>query len=228
MKIVTYIICALLFSLNAAAQKENKHIREGNNQYEKGEYSEAQTNYLKAIDENNTSFNGAFNLGNSLYKQEKYEEAASQFKTLSQTAPDKEAKAKAFHNLGNSLLKEQKFEESIDAYKNALRNNPSDNDTRYNLAYAMQQLKQQQEQEKENKEKEKKEDKKEEEKKDEKQDQKKEDQKKEEKEQQKPKDQMSKEEAQRLLEAMEREDKNVQEKLKKQKTPVRVDIEKDW
>ena len=226
MRSVNIIIALMLFSVYAVAQKENKHIRQGNKEYEEGRYAEAQTNYLRAIDKNNKSFSGAFNLGNALYKQQKYEEAASQFKMLSNTTANKEVKAKAYHNLGNSLLKSQKYEESIDAYKNALRNNPADNDTRYNLAYAMQQLRQQQEQQSDDENKDKKEENKEEKKDNEQQKEDKND--KQEEQQQKPKDQMTKEEAKRLLEAMEREDKNVQEKLKKQKTPVKVDIEKDW
>ena len=225
MKSVNIIIALMLFSVYAVAQKENKHIRQGNKEYEEGRWAEAQTQYLRAIDKNNKSFGGAFNLGNALYKQQKYEEAASQFKMLSHTAADKEVKAKAYHNLGNSLLKTQKYEESIDAYKNALRNNPADNDTRYNLAYAMQQLRQQQqEQQSDEESKDKKEENKEEKKDNEQQKEDKNDK----QQEQQPKDQMTKEEAKRLLEAMEREDKNVQEKLKKQKTPVKVDIEKDW
>jgi Ca-activated chloride channel homolog len=222
-----FILCFSLSALSTLAQKENKHIREGNKQYNDGKFEEAQTSYLRAIEENAKSFPGAFNLGNSLYKQEKYEEAASQFQMLTQTAQDKEIKAKAFHNLGNSYLKSQKYQEAVEAYKHALRNNPADEDARYNLAYAMQQLKQQQEQQQQDQKQDKKEEEKKEEQKDQKQD-KKEDQKQEQQQQQKPKDELTKEEAQRLLEAMEREDKNVQDKLKKEKKAVKVQIEKDW
>ncbi|MBA3900908.1 MAG: tetratricopeptide repeat protein, partial [Bacteroidetes bacterium] len=148
MKNKFYILFALLIlSANAFAQKDNQYIREGNKQYEGGNFTEAHANYLKAIQENNKNFSGAFNLGNSLYKQEKYEEAVSQYKSIVESAPDKQTKSNAYHNLGNSLLQTKKYQESIDAYKNALRNNPNDEATRHNLAYAMQQLKEEQEQE---------------------------------------------------------------------------------
>jgi Ca-activated chloride channel homolog len=216
MKHYLNIAFLLLLALNLSAQKENKHIREGNKQYSDGNFTEAQTSYLKAMQENNNSFAGGFNLGNSLYKQQKFQEAAGQFNSLAQSAPDKELKAKAYHNLGNALLKDNKVNESIEAYKNALRNNPNDEDTRYNLAYAMR-MKQEQENNKE-------------EQKEDKNDQQKPDQnqQKDQKEPQQPKDQLNKEEAQRLLDAMDREDKNTLEKIKKQKSPVKVIIEKDW
>ena len=224
------LICCFTFS--AFSQNENKHIRKGNNLYDDGKYTESQASYLKALEENSKSFSGAFNLADALYKQENYDEAASQFDVLSKSTPDKILKAKALHNQGNSLLKANKFEESITAYKNALKNNPGDNDTRYNLAYAQQMLKQQQQQEKEDEEKkDKNEEKKDEEEKKDKEDQQQEDKKEEQNEQQQEqpkKDQLSKEEAQRLLDALNNEEKKVQDKLNKKKAGVKVQIEKDW
>ena len=227
MKKLIFILLCIGFSKNIEAQNENKHIREGNNLYEDGKYTESQSSYLKALEKNSKSYSGAFNLGDALYKQEKYEEAANQFNVLSQSAPDKISKAKAFHNQGNSLLKAKKLEESINAYKNALKNNPKDEDTRYNLAYAQQMLRQQQQQQQDNKDdKKEQDDKKEEQKKDQEQKDKKEEQK--EQEQQQPKEQLSKEEAKQMLDALNNEEKKVQDKLNKKKTGVKVQIEKDW
>ena len=212
----------LLTISTAFAQQENKYIRQGNRLYKEERYVDAQNQYLKALEENSESFKGAFNLGDALYKQEKYEEAATHFQVLAEASADKPEKAKAYHNLGNSLLMQQKLEESIAAYKKALKNNPLDDETRYNLSYAMEKLKQQQQQQ-QNQEKQQ-EDKKEEDKKEEKQDEQKQDQ-----QQPEPrKDQLSKEEAQRLLDAMQNEEKNVQEKLNKKRVGVKADIEKDW
>ena len=229
-------ILLLFLSLTSFAQKENSDIRKGNKLFKEEKFAEAQENYLSAIEKNSKSFSGSFNLGDALYKQEKYEEAISQFNVLSQTADDKISKSKAFHNLGNSYLKSNKLEESIAAYKNALKNNPNDEEARYNLAFA-QKLQQQQQQSQCNKPNESKEDKKKEEKKDEKKEgqnkkeeeqKKKEDQQKQEQQQQKPKDQISKQEAKQLLEALNNEEKNVQDKLNKKKVGVKVKIEKDW
>lgn len=222
MKKLIFILFCIGFSINVNAQDENKHIRKGNDLYENGNYVESQSRYLKALEENSKSFSGAFNLGDALYKQEKYEEAANQFNVISQSAPDKISKAKAFHNQGNSLLKAKKLEESINAYKNALKNNPKDDDTRYNLAYAQQMLTQQQQQQQQDK----KDDKKEEQK--DQKDQEQKDNKEEQKEQQQQKEQLSKEEAQQMLDALNNEEKKVQDKLNKKKVGVKVQIEKDW
>lgn len=211
-------VIIMLTISTAFAQRENKYIRQGNKLYKEERYADAKDQYLKALEENNKSFKGSFNLGDALYKQEKYEEAATQFQTLAEASAGKPEKAKAYHNLGNSLLMQQKLEESIAAYKKALKNNPQDDETRYNLAYAMEKLKQQQQQNQDKQQ----EEKKEEEKKEEKQEEQKQDQ------QQPKKDQLSKEEAQRLLDAMQNEEKNVQEKLNKKRVGVKADIEKDW
>lgn len=222
------------------AQSEKKHLKDGNEAYKKSDYVTAEKQFGKALEKNKDSYKGAFNLGDAYYKQGKYEEAANQFQLLTHRATSKDTLAKAFHNLGNSLLKSKKYQESVDAYKNALKNNPNDADTRYNLAYAQQYLKQQQEQQKkeqEKKDKEKKEDKdknkdkdkkeKEEKEKEEKEKENKENKDKEKQEEQKNK--ISKEDAQRLLDALQNDEKNLQDKMKKIKAKgVKVEIEKDW
>ncbi len=232
----------LLFTLISFAQGERKHIREGNQQYDKNQYQDAEISYRKAIDKNNRTYEGAFNLGDALYKEKKYEDAANSFEMLTSQESDKNAKAGVYHNLGNSLLQSKKYEESIGAYKNALRNNPGDSDTKYNLAYAQAMLSKQQQQQKqdqnqENKEQDKKqqgEDKKNQKEQDNNKEQDKgeqnEQEKSKQKEQQQPKpDKISKEDAQRLLDALNNEEKDVQEKLKKiDVKATKIKIEKDW
>ncbi len=228
------------------AQQEKKFIREGNGQYEKKNYSEAEKNYTRSLNQNKDSYKGAFNLGDAYYQQGKYEEAAAQFQLLTHRASSKDTLSKAYHNLGNALMKSKKYQEGADAYKNALKNNPNDEDTRYNLAYAQQMLKQQQQQQKQNKDKkDKKEDKdkKDDKNKDSKDKDKKDKEKKEQdkkecedkkdkenKEEEKPKkEEISKEDAKRLLDALQNDEKNLQDKRKKAKVQgVKVDIEKDW
>src|SRR5690606_2608399 len=83
-----------------------------------------------------TSVAGAYNLGTSYYQEGSYNEALYRLQQATKNATSKEEKHKAFHNIGNILMKENKCQEAVDAYKNALRNNPSDNETRYNLALA--------------------------------------------------------------------------------------------
>jgi len=142
----------------AYAQNPDKLIRQGNSAYTDSSFAAAEESYRKALAADQNAFNAAFNLADAIYKQGNYEQASTLFQGLIAKTKSKTEKAMAYHNLGNSLLQEGKLEESIEAYKNALRNNPTDKDTKHNLAYA-QRMKQQQEQ---NKEEEKQEEKKEE------------------------------------------------------------------
>jgi tetratricopeptide (TPR) repeat protein len=114
-------------------------------------YQEAEISYRKGMATTKNFTKANYNLANSLYRQEKYEDAGSSYKYVAeQKENDKSTRAKALHNYGNSLLKQEKFKESIDAYKNALKLNPKDMDTKYNLEYARKKLiQQEQEQEQE-------------------------------------------------------------------------------
>lgn len=242
-KKTTATIITLLCLAYGYSQEEKKYIIDGNKKYKDEKFEDAEKEYAKALEKNAVSFEGKFNQADALFKLKKYEEAAQQFNSLATEAEDKKLKAQAYHNLGNSLLQSEKLEECINAYKNALRNNPEDDETRYNLAYALktlQQQEQQQQQQQQNQDKnqenqDKKEskdqkqqenkDKKEQEQKDQQQDQKKQDE-----QQQQPKpNELSKEDVERLLEAMQNEERNTQEKVKKRKVKAtRVQIEKDW
>ncbi|MFL5763350.1 MAG: tetratricopeptide repeat protein [Bacteroidia bacterium] len=221
------------------AQKEKQFIYKGNNAYNGKNYKEAESQYKTGVAKNKDSYKAAFNLGDTYYKQGRYEEAAQQFQDLTHKATSKDTLAKTYHNLGNSLLKSKKYSESIDAYKNALKNNPDDKDTRYNLCYAQQMLKQQQQQQQKNKDKndknkdknkdkDKDKDKKDKDKKDQ-QDKDKQDKDKQEKDKQEQQNQISKEDAKRILDALQNDEKNLQDKVKKGKVQGRkITIEKDW
>lgn len=226
------LVLCFAFPLLSHAQSEKKHIKDGNEAYKKSDYVAAEKEYNKALGKNKDSYKATFNLGDAYYKQGKYEEAANQYQLLTHRATSKDTLAKAFHNLGNSLLKSKKYQESVDAYKNALKNNPNDADTRYNLAYAQQYLKQQQEQQKkedEKKEKEKKEEKKDKNKEKEEKEKKEKEEKEKKEKPEEQKNKISKEDAQRLLEALQNDEKNLQDKMKKIKGKgVKVEIEKDW
>ena len=195
----------------ANAQNPNKLIRQGNNAYTDSSFAAAEESYRTALAADQNAFNAAFNLADAIYKQENYEEASTLFQGLTEKAESKEEKAMAYHNLGNSLLQEQKLEESIEAYKNALRNNPSDSDTKHNLAYA-QRMKQQQEQNQEEQEEEEEEE-----------------EKKEEQEQQQEEEQKQEEEKEEQQEGNNQQEKEIQEDLQKKKAKgVKLKIEKDW
>ncbi|MBE0647444.1 MAG: tetratricopeptide repeat protein [Bacteroidales bacterium] len=221
-------ILFILLSLQAYSQKEYRYLREGNRSFEKGDYSAAEKDYRKALEVNKESTNGQFNLGTAVYKEKNFEESANIFTGLSEKSSGKTEKAEVFHNLGNSLLEGQQYEKSIEAYKQALINNPRDLDSKYNLEYArmkLQQQQQQQQQNKDNKDKKEQDKKDQEDKQDQQQNQDKQDQQK-----QPPKpNKISKEDAERMLEAMKNDEKKTMEKVKKQKAKVGVvSVEKDW
>lgn len=238
--------CGLLF-----AQKDKKYVQEGNKLYGQKKYAEAEERYRKSLEQSKVSVPGNFNLGDAFYRQKKYDDAVKQFTEIAGDAKDKTLKAGAYHNLGNTLLESKKLKESVEAYKQALINNPKDEETRYNLAYAMEKLKQQENKDK-NKDKNKNKDKSKDKDKD-KQDKDKQDQDKKNKDENKKDqdkkdnknnrdkknqqqdgqspqpDKLSKEDAERMLEALKNEEKNTQDKLKKKKAGnVKGRIEKDW
>ena len=126
----------LLYAGATFAQKENKYIRSGNDNFYEDNYKEAEVDYMKALEKNPESVKGQYNLGGALYKQENYEGASKIYGNVASRAEDDASKADAFFNLGNSYMKEQKLDEAIEAYKNALRIAPDDMDTKYNLEYA--------------------------------------------------------------------------------------------
>ncbi|RXF67354.1 tetratricopeptide repeat protein [Arcticibacter tournemirensis] len=224
-------------------QQVKKHIVKGNELYQQQNYKEAETNYRKSVDPKAHSIEGTFNLGDALYKQKKFAEAGEQFSKIAASATDKQVLSHAYHNLGNSLLSSKKIEESIEAYKKALLNNPKDDQTRYNLAYAKELLKQQQQnkqnqnkqnnQNQNNKDQDKKDqqnkdqNKKDQDKKD--QDKQNQDKKDQQKDQQPNPNQLSKEDAERMLEALNNQEQGTQDKLKNKKLRGgKARITKDW
>lgn len=209
------------------SQKENKLLRTGNSKFGKGDYKEAEKDYRKALELNKESVKGQFNLGTAVYKENNFEESAKIYTNLADKNKDKEVLSQVYHNLGNSYIQAKQYDKSIAAYKNALVNNPKDVDTKYNLEYAKMMLKKQQQQQQNKDNKDKKDDKKDD--KDKKEQPK--DQNNDNKQQKPPQDQkkISKDDAERMLEALKNDEKKTMQKVKKQKAKVQtVGVEKDW
>lgn len=137
------LILATCFSPCTYGQKsEKRFVRKGNTAYENKNYNDAEILYRKAMEKHENFAVAQYNLGNSLYRQNKFEEAASAYqKAIGDGGLAKTDLAKAYHNMGNSLLQSKKIAESIEAYKQALRINPKDLETKYNLALAQKLLK---------------------------------------------------------------------------------------
>lgn len=237
------LIILLIISIVLNAQTDKKYIRKGNREYEKGKYSDSEISFRKAIDNNKQSPDAVFNVGDALYKQNKFEEAGKQFIENTNQNDDKVKKSAGFYNLGNSLLKANKIPESIDAYKNSLRMLPGNKEAKYNLSYAQDLLKKQQEQQKNQQDKDKNNQDKDRNKNDQNKDQQnnkdqnnqnkdqqKEQNNQDQKQQQQPQSgEISKEDAQRLLNSIANDEKNVQEKVKLAKAAkTKVRTVKNW
>src|ERR1700744_3951718 len=150
MKQVIIIILMLLSGEWLYAQDAKSHIHKGNQLYSQKKYEDAAAEYSKSTGNKGMPVEGNFNLGDALFKQKKFDDAAQHFTDIGSSATNNMIKAGAYHNLGNSLMESKKYQESVDAYEKALLANPKDDQTRYNLAYAQEKLKQQQQQNKKN------------------------------------------------------------------------------
>lgn len=195
----------------ASAQNDRQYIRNGNKLFRQQNYPKAEAEYRKALAQNHSNTQAAYNLGCALMQQQKDSAAIVQFENVGKAEKSQLRKSMAYHNIGVICQKHQMFSEAIEAYKESLRNNPSDNETRYNLELCKRQLKNQNGGSNKNKEKEDKNKEQQKEQSD-KQDNKKNDDK--QKQKQQPQQQMSKENAEQMLNAAMQEEKATQQKLK--------------
>ena len=215
-------IMLLLVTMTAFSQTDRQFIRQGNKQFHRGDYPNAEVSYRKAIEKNPKNPQAAFNLGNALMAQKKDSAAIVQFENASRLETNPLRKAQSYHNMGVICQSHKMYGEAIEAYKNALRLNPDDDETRYNLVLCKHQ-KQKQDQNRQNQQKN------DDQKKDDKKDQQKQEENKDKKQQEQPKPQISKENAEQLLNAAIQNEKQTQDKLKKaQQHPQRRNIQKNW
>lgn len=227
MKQGLFIILFLLITFASQAQRQERQaIKEGNKAYREQLYGEAETKYNEAISVNPSSKEALFNLANTYYKQNKWDEAIEGYKhfmTVEGEASDRISSA--WSNMGNALLKKKDLQNSMEAYKNSLRWNPKDEQTRYNLAVVQKMIQDQDKDKDKNKdqddkdEQEKKDkDKKDQDKQDQQQDKNKDDQnKKDKKPEKEDNQQMSPESAKQILQAIEQDEKETQERVKQMK-----------
>jgi len=260
MKNLKFILIALLMLLTSTfsyAQKDSiaqqrearKYVREGNKLYLQKNFTDASVAYKKALEKNSSYKKASYNLGNALYKDKNYKEAIPQFNLTVESSKNKLEKSEGYHNIGNAMMQQKNYKGAIDAYKNSLRNNPGDDESRYNLAVAQKLQKDEENKEKgddKNKDKDKKDQKKDQnkdkkdgddkDKKDPKKDgdkgddKKKQDPKKNDKSRQKPQPgKMSPQQIKQLLESLNNEEKKTQKKLNAKKAKgKKVKQEKDW
>ena len=226
--ILSMLLCIGAGHAFAQEKTDRDYLRSGNKLYNDSLFIKAEVDYRKALELNPKSTDAMFNLANALLMQQKAKEAMEQYESVSKIEKDKEKLAQIYHNMGVILQSSKQLPQCIEAYKESLRNNPKDDETRYNLALAQKQLKDQQQnqqnQDQQQQQQEQKEDK---------QDQNKDQQEQNQDQQQQPqqqqnKNEMSKENAQQLLNAVMQDEKNVQDKVKKQLQIRGKKLEKDW
>ena len=224
------VVLFLMISVMAQAQTDRQLVRQGNKQYRLGNSAEAEVLYRKAVEKNARNAQANYNLGNALMLQRKDSLSISQLEKAAKLETNPIRRAQAYHNMGVICQQHQMFGEAIEAYKESLRNNPTDHETRYNLALCKRQQKQQQQNQqnqnkdnKDNKDKQKQDQQKQDEQ------QKKDEQKQKQDQQKQDEQKMSRENAEQMLNAAIQEEKQTQERMKKaqQQAGKRV-LQKNW
>ena len=150
---ILFVFAVCSFAQEKEQPQDAKYIYEGNQQLQDNNFVEAEAEYRNAISENPVNSVSKFNLGNAYFKNKKTDEALARYQQAQKVAETKADKHKAFHNIGNSYMQQKKYDQAIEAYKNGLRNNPKDDETRYNLAVAKEKKKEQDEKDEQNKDK---------------------------------------------------------------------------
>lgn len=215
------------------AQKEASDVRRGNREYNKQNYTEAEVNYRRGLEKNKNGYEAHYNLGDALFKQDKYADAQAEFETAAKMLDKKEDKtryAKAMHNIGNCQFAQQQYDKAVAAYQESLRANPADNDTRYNLVKSMQMLQQQQQQQQQNQQnQDQKQDQQQQQQQqqEQQQDQQQDQQDQQQQQQEQNDDQMDKETAEQILQALEQDEQDTQEKMQRQQGRKKR-VEKEW
>jgi Ca-activated chloride channel family protein len=227
MKLIIFILLANS-AIQAYSQAERKYIRKGNSEYEDGRYQQAEIEYRKALEKDPQSSEADYNLGNALYRQKQYDAAATKYNTLAGKGKDSEYLNRYYYNLGNALFENQKYQESVEAFKSALRNDSRDMDAKHNLQMALKMLN-------ENKQQQNQKDQQNKDQGNKNQQEKNQQQGENNNEEPQPdqmqgsKGQITREDAERILQALENDEKNVMKKVLEQKEHIQqVPLDKNW
>ena len=226
--LIRYMLGLFVMALcvtNVYAQSDRQFIRSGNKLYRSQNYAKAEAEYRKAIAQNGQNPQAMYNLGCALMMQQKDSAAIVQYENAGKLENNKSRKAKIYHNIGVICQHRQMYGEAIEAYKESLRNNPDDNETRYNLALC----KRQQKRQKQNGSEQKKSDNRKGRDKQKKDEQQQKQQKQQQQPKNMPKDRMSKENAEQLLNAAMQQEKATQQRMKKAlQQPGKKKLKMNW
>lgn len=150
-KYIGVLIVALVLGAGVACAQqfpERRHVREGNSLYERQRFADAERSYRKALQKDSLSVEGAFNLGDTHYATGNFAAAEEQFRKVAERTEgvsDKQ-KADAYYNLGNAQFQQQKLQEALESYKQSLRLDPANLESKFNYVYTKELLKQQEQQ----------------------------------------------------------------------------------
>lgn len=206
-----FIIIMSFIAISSMAQEDRQYIRSGNRFYRQQNFVKAEAEYRKSLSVNGENPQALYNLGCALMMQQKDSAAIVQYQKAGKVEKSPNRKAKIFHNIGVVCQNHKMYGDAIEAYKESLRNNPNDNETRYNLALCKRlnknnQQQNQNDQNKQNKQNDKNKDKNKKEEQNKKDNQK--------KDKQEPQKQMSKDNAEQLLNATMQNEKATQQRVK--------------
>lgn len=229
------VLSVWLCTLSAVAQKnERDYIRSGNRLYRDSLYDKAEVEYRKAIEQNGRSSQAYFNLGNALLRQQKAKDAMEAYETAAKVETNRVRQSAIYHNMGVILQSQKQFAPAISCYKEALKRNPHDEETRYNLVLCQHQLKntpqdQQQQQDKQQQGEGDQQDQQQQQQNQPQQQPDKSDEQKQQPQQPQEEEGMSKENIEQMLKAAMQDEKNTQEKVKRALTrPQRKRLQKEW
>lgn len=250
---ILYMILMLSFAVSA--QEKDKTLAKGNDEYAEKKFDEAEANFRISNSKFSKRTVATYNLGNAIYRQNQIAEARIAYTNAIKKIKSRPQKHKLYHNLGNVYMKEKNYSAAVEAYKEALRNDPTDEESRYNYALAKKKLEENPPKGDDKKDKDKKDDKNDKNKKDDKKDgqdkdkdKKDGDKKKDDQGKPKPDDKgkndnkpgeqgqpkpmpggISKQRLENLLDAVNNEEKKIQDKVNAQKAKGKpVQTEKDW
>jgi len=224
-----FVIMVVLDNANAPAQSVRSLVNKGNDRYKDQNFADAEINYRKALEKEQQLVQGHFNLGNALYKQRKYDEAVRAYDDARQMARELRTKADASYNIGNAHLKAQDPQKAIQAYIDGLKLDPDDLEAKYNLSQALRMLQQQQQQQQQKNKQQKNQQNQQKNQQQQDQDQQNQDQqqKQRQKQQQQQERQISKADAERILDVLKNNERDIQKK-RQTRQAVRARTEKDW
>lgn len=227
---ILFVLSCFIVTGISAQKAERDFIRKGNRNYKDSLFIDAEVNYRKALEENPSSSVSMYNLGNTLILQNKHQDAMEQYQTAIKFEKDKMKLSKSYHNAGVLLQASKDYAKAIEVYKQALRNNPKDDETRYNLALCQKLLEdQQQDQQDQNQDQNQDNQDQQQEQKDQQQDQQQNQDQQQQKSQPEEQNEMSKENAEQMLNSVMQDEKDVQEKVKKQQQVLQGGrLEKNW